>query len=268
MAKARSRRLPTKARRGMTTASASKMKSLMENQLLQAMQPKSNHRGDSKKSKTKPIASRYKMRRTAKRHCAQTNALANMTTEELAALLAESLDKKDGKTVEKVLEVVDGEHDDLDTPSGGFAVEFFMERVTGDLRRDALVSWLRKHLRRSLAHCERVHQENMDEWREKAMRISVEDSKRLFVQAIETAPVDKVDASDNKTSESEEEDLTWIKMKSMLERNHINLNIDAEHGGVSARPAFPPVLLLTGPCFDAVEFRMLVQRTLDNKIYG
>ena len=108
----------------------------------------------------------------------------------------------------------------------------------------------------------------MDEWREKAMRISVEDSKRLFVQAIETAPVDKVDASDNKTSESEEEDLTWIKMKSMLERNHINLNIDAEHGGMSARPAFPPVLLLTGPCFDAVEFRMLVQRTLDNKIYG
>eukprot|EP00946_MAST-07B_sp_MAST-7B-sp1_P002611 g2611.t1 len=267
-AKARARQLPTTARRGTTIASASKMKSLMENQLSQAMRPKLKRRDDSKQSKSKPITSKYKTRRTGKRHCAQTYALARMTTEELAALLAKSLDKKDGETVKKVLEVVDGEHDDLDTPSGGFAIEDFLERVAGDLRRDAIVSWLQKHLRRSLAHCERVHQENIDEWREKAMRISVEDSKRLFVETRATAPVDEDGTSDNKTNESEEEDVTWTNMKSMLERNHINLNVRAEHGEVNARPKFPPVLLLTGPCFDAVEFRTLVQNTLDHRVYG
>lgn len=136
--------------------SARKMKALMETQLSRAMQ--SNSSKAKRKTKLNQTTSRYKMRLKTKRHCAQTTKLAKMTTEELAALLAESLDNKDEETIEKVLDVVDGEHDDLDTPSGGFAVEDFLERVDGDLRRDELSAWLRMHIRRTRAQCDEVHE--------------------------------------------------------------------------------------------------------------
>ena len=149
------------------------MKSLMEAQLSQALRSNSNR--TKRKTGRKQTKSTYNTRLKTKRHCAQTTKLANMTTDELAALLAKSLDNKDEETIAEVLDVVDGEHDDLDTPSGGFAVEDFMERVDGDLRRDALSSWLRVHLRKARAHCDKIHAMNMDAWYDEMVRIDVDD---------------------------------------------------------------------------------------------
>ena len=223
--------------------------------------------------------------------------LANKTTDELATLLVKGLTSGEKRLVERVLDTVGHRHDDLDTASGGFPVEQFLRRVDGDLRRDSLEGWLRRHMREVRNKLDAEHAEAMEEWRLDTSALSLAETQRLFFEnaglklgngsknkkrkksdteaeqgsdsSEEESSEDTRVPEDNRTGGDAKEEgeggSTWSKIEKMIHAGKIDLHLT--RGGPKA-PPYPPVLLLTGASWDEQEFREMVRSTLDRARYG
>jgi hypothetical protein len=186
------------------------------------------------------------------------------TTAELGELMSKYLNQGNREMVLLILKAVDDSHDDLNTPSGGIAVSQFLNTVTGDVRKDSISAWLKRHMKKVRDRNGEIHSEDVRLWKLRGMHVDVNQTKQMLLNMlVSSSSMEAVkERSGGLSSSVDEKDQSssWHQTREMLKKGTIDIGLEKVQ---EERPAYPTVLLLTGPLFDEVDFRKQIIKTLE-----